>query len=626
MRKNYLFTVLAISLFTYSFAQKADSIAQKNDSVATIKLAEYNTRLAVIEQERVQDSLERLELEKELSSLKTTDNLKKDELQKKLKQLNSREKERHAEKKKQIDALRSKVKGHPVTGFFNDTLFLIYANQGSFSAHERAEAVTRRIEVLGDNYLFESDSLKTHETDNSVNIIYKDVILISLSETDAIWNNVSRHELADSLKKIISDEINRYRDETSFKTLAIEIGWALLVLVLLALFIYFSGKLFRWTALKIEQQKGKWLNGIKFKNYDFMDSERQVRVLLLLNRLAKWLFIIILIYIALPILFGIFPWTQNFAETLFSYILTPVKKVAFGIWDYMPNLVTIIVLIIIFRYILKFLRFLKEEVENRKLNIDGFYPDWANPTFQILRVLILAFLLIVIFPYLPGSDSPVFKGVSVFLGFLFTFGSMGSLSNIMAGIVLTYMRLFKLNDRVKIGDVVGDVIEKNLLVTRVRTPKNEIISIPNSTVMNSHTINYSSDTPDRGLILHTTVTIGYDAPWKDVQQALIDAALRTDNILKEPKAFVLQTSLDDFYVSYQLNAYTRNANAQATIYSDLHRNIQDTFNEAGIEIMSPHYRAGRDGNTTTIPSNYLDKDYKAPSFNINFSQENKPEK
>src|SRR5690606_20405429 len=204
------------------------------------------------------------------------------------------------------------------------------------------------------------------------------------------------------------------------------------------------------------------------------------------------------------------------------------KKVAFGVWDYMPNLITIIVLIIIFRYILRFARFLKNEIARGNLHIDGFYPDWANPTYQIVRVLILAFLLIVIFPYLPGSDSEIFKGVSVFLGFLFTFGSMGSLSNIIAGIVLTYMRLFKINDRVKIGEVVGDVIEKSLLVTRIRTIKNEIISIPNSTVMSSHTINYSSDTISKGLILHTTVTIGYDVPWKDIQQALLDAADRTE--------------------------------------------------------------------------------------------------
>ena len=211
--------------------------------------------------------------------------------------------------------------------------------------------------------------------------------------------------------------------------------------------------------------------------------------------------------------------------------------------------------------------------------------------------------------------------VSVFLGFLFTFGSAGSLSNIVAGLVLTYMRLFKIGDRVKIGDVTGDIIEKSLLVTRIRTIKNEIISIPNSTVMSSHAINYSSDAPSNGLIIHTTVTIGYDVPWRDMHQALIDAALKTDLVLPEPVPFVLQTSLDDFFVSYQVNAYVREANKQAKIYSDLHQNIQDVCNERGIEIMSPHYRAQRDGNKTAIPDDYLGKDYQAPDFNINIKKQ-----
>jgi small-conductance mechanosensitive channel len=178
------------------------------------------------------------------------------------------------------------------------------------------------------------------------------------------------------------------------------------------------------------------------------------------------------------------------------------------------------------------------------------------------------------------------------------------------------MRLFTIGDRVKIGDVSGDVIEKSVLVTRIRTPFNEIISIPNSTVMNSHTINYSSDAQEKGLIIHSTVTIGYDVPWQDVHTALIDAALRTELVLKEPSPFVFQTSLDDFYVAYEIHAHVREANRQGLIYSVLHQNIQDVFNERGIEIMSPHYRAARDGNETTIPSGYRPKDYKAPSFNV----------
>jgi len=330
-----------------------------------------------------------------------------------------------------------------------------------------------------------------------------------------------------------------------------------------------------------------------------------------------------LLYISLPVLFGIFPWSKNFANTLFGYILNPAKRIALGVWNYIPNLITIIVIVFIFRYALRGVRFLKYEIERGNLKVPGFYPDWANPTYQIIKTIIYAFMAIVIFPYLPGSDSPVFQGVSVFLGVLFTFGSSGSLSNVVAGLVLTYMRLFRIGDRVQLGDVVGDVIEKSLLVTRIRTIKNEIISIPNSTVMGSHTINFSSDVTENGLIMHTTVTIGYDVPWKKMHQALLNAAERTELLLKEPKPFVLQTSLDDFYVSYQINAYTKEPNKQANIYSQLHANIQDCCNESGIEILSPHYRSARDGNATSIPVDYLDKNYKAPSFNVNINKDEK---
>ncbi len=617
------FTCLVLMLAAPVIFAQTDSAGPKNDSLNTVKLEQYNQRIKEIESQRIADSIKKAELEEQIKSLKTTDNLKKEELQKQLQELNDKETQRLAQKKAQIDSLKLTAKGFPVAGFFEDTLFLIYSKLGSFSAGERSEAISKRVKNLSDNFRFSTDSLKVVEAETTVDILFNEGIIMSISENDALWNNTSKKELAESYKKIIGTAVQEYINATSFSTLAKEIGLALLVIIIIVFTIKYIGRASRWMAKKIQAQEGKRIKGVKVKNYILFDAKRQVNVLLNVNTALKWFFILLVIYIALPILFGIFPWTKNFAGTLFGYILNPVKIIAKGFWDYLPKLITIIVIIFVFRYALKGIRFLKSEIEKGNLKIPGFYPDWANPTFQIVRVLVFAFMVIVIFPYLPGSESPVFRGVSVFLGFLFTFGSAGSLSNIIAGLVLTYMRLFVIGDRVKIGDVVGDVIEKSLLVTRVRTIKNEIISIPNSTVMNSHTINYSSDAVDKGLIMHTTVTIGYDVPWKPMHQALLDAADRTDMLLKEPMPFVLQTSLDDFYVSYQINAYTKEPNKQAVIYSQLHQNIQDCCNEAGIEILSPHYRAMRDGNMVTIPVDYLPKDYKAPSFNVNQTKDDK---
>ena len=610
-----LFAILSSSL-GYS---QSDSI-RKNDSINARVLKEYRLQQISNSKELKIDSIKKSQLEQELLSLKTTDNLKKEELLKQLEELKNVEKNRLATKKAQIAAIRGSAKGYPVIGAFSDTLFLVYNRLGSFSAKERADAVTNRLTTLEGDYNFNPKSLKVITAETTTDIVSGETILLSVSENDAIWNDTTAVGLAENYKAVITANFEKHKQATSFPTLMKEIGLALLVILFFSALIYFTGKLFKWTASKIESSEEKTIKEIKLKNYTLFDARRQVNALLTANKILKWFLILLLIYIALPILFGIFPWTKNFAEVLFGYILNPLRKITSGIWNYLPNLITIIVIIIFFRYVMKGIHFLKDEIANENLKFPGFYPDWANPTFQIIRVLVYAFMLIVIFPYLPGSDSPIFRGVSVFLGFLFTFGSAGSLSNVIAGLVLTYMRLFKIGDRVKIGDVFGDVIEKSLLVTRVRTAHNEIISIPNSTVMSSHTINYSSDAVEKGLILHTTVTIGYDVPWEKVHNALLQAADRTEFILKEPKPFVFQNSLEDFYVGYEINGYTKNANQQGSIYSDLHTNIQDCFNEAGIEIMSPHYRAGRDGSQTTIPESYLPKDYKAPPFNFNITK------
>ncbi len=616
-------TLLVIVFWITVGLGQQETLSGQKDSVNIAQLETYNKRFSEIEQQRLTDSIRKNELEQQINALKTTDNLKKEELQAQLAALNEKETRRLAQKKAKIDSLKNTTKGFPVFGFFNDTLFSLYSKLGSFSPKERAAVISDRIKKLPDNFDFGPNSLKTEEVETSIDIVLGERIIMSVTETDALWNDQTKTELAEEYQTIITNAVLKYKEETSFSTLAKQIGLAALVLMVIILLIFYISKFFKWSAQKIQLQENDKIQGIKIKNYVLFDAKRQVNALLFVNKLLKWFVVLIAVYIALPILFGLFPWTEHFADTLFGYILNPLKNILISFWNYLPDLVTIIVIVVVFRYVLKGISFLKDEIARGNLTLTGFYPDWAAPTYQIIRILVIAFMFVVIFPYLPGSESPIFKGVSVFLGFLFTFGSAGSLSNIIAGLVLTYMRLFTIGDRVKIGEVTGDVIEKSSLVTRVRTIKNEIISIPNSTVMNSHTINYSSDAPAKGLIIHTTVTIGYDVPWKDMYATLIDAALRTDLILKEPQPFVLQTSLEDFYVAYQINAYVREANKQAKIYSDLHQNIQDVCNERGIEILSPHYRAARDGNSSTIPSDYLPKDYEAPGFNVNTKSKDK---
>ncbi len=613
--------MLMLSCSIASYGQ-TDSIVQKNDSINNIALHEYNQKLAKVEQQRIADSIKKIELESQLLKLKTTDNLQKEELLQQLKSIEENEKSRIEDKKRHIDSLRNTAKGYPVFGVMKDTLFLVYSKIGASTPKERAINISRKIDKLYEDDFFKTDSILVVKSENTYDIVYGEIILMSISENDAIWYGRSMHELAQSFKESIKNSIVKAKNENSWLKIIVRIGLVLLVIAIAWGLIWLIGRGYSRLLLFINSKKEKWLKDLSYKDYTFLTAEQEMQVILFLVKIFRWFVYAILLYITLPIIFSIFPFSRDWADALFQLIWSPFKGVLIAVWEYLPNLFSILVIYFVMKYVIRFVRYIFHEIEAEKLKISGFHADWAMPTYSIVKFLLYAFMFVLIFPYLPGSDSNIFKGVSVFIGVLFSLGSSSAIANMVAGLVITYMRPFKIGDRIKIGDVTGDVVEKTLLVTRVRTIKNEVITIPNSSVLNGNTTNYSVEAMEKGLIIHTTVTIGYDVPWKNMHKALIDAALRIDSILDEPKPFVLQTSLDDFYVSYQINAYTREAGKQALIYSNLHQNIQDVCNEMGIEILSPHYRAARDGNMTTIPADYLPKDYKSPSFNVKVETSN----
>lgn len=509
-----------------------------------------------------------------------------------------------------------KQRGYPVSPF-KDTLFYVYNKVGSFSAENRAKAITEKIRKLYEDSFFEKDSISIAPSDISQDIIYKnDFVIMSVLEIDAKAENQTALYIAKRNLNLIKRAVI-YQNE-NYSMLPKRFGYTALLVLIIGIVLYFVGKIFNRIKLYLLKNNDRYFKGFNYNTVKILSPQKQQSLLMRFYGFIKAITMILIVYLSLPLLFSIFPATEAYTTTLLRWILTPAKLALMGFVDFLPSLVTIIVIIFIFKYTIKVIRFFFDEIKRENIKIDGFYSDWAMPTFNIIRFLMLAFMLVVIFPYLPGSDSPIFKGVSVFVGILFSLGSSNAIANMVAGLVITYMRPFKIGDFIKIGDVSGEVVEKTALVTRIRTPKFEDITIPNATVLSSTSTNYSANTKqaNNGLLIHTTVTIGYDVPWKDIYAALIDAALKTELVEKEPQPFVLQTSLDDFYVSYQINVYTKEPTKQPRIYSSLHQNIQDSFNLAGIEIMSPHYSALRDGNTTTIPPNYLNDDYDSPSFKI----------
>lgn len=509
-----------------------------------------------------------------------------------------------AKQRLRIDSLRRMTPGVPVV-VEGDTLYYLFAKRGGHTPQQRAEMNAAAITELGKQFNLQPDSVYTESSDIVTDLMYGNKVLASFIDQDGLWEGCSRDQLAAAKRKVIVDKLKVMKDEHSLWQLGKRILYFILVIVGQFLLFKLTIWLFNKLKARIQRLKDTKLKPISIQDYELLDTQKQVNLLVFLASLLRYAVMLLQLILTVPLLFAIFPQTKDLAYKLFSYIWDPIKSIFLGIVEYIPNLFTIFVIWLAVKYLVRLVHYLASEIQSERLKIGGFYADWAMPTFHIVRFLLYAFMIAMIYPYLPGSKSGVFQGISVFVGLIVSLGSSTVIGNIIAGLVITYMRPFKLGDRIKLNDTTGNVIEKTPLVTRIRTPKNEVVTIPNAFIMSSHTVNFSQSARDYGLIIHSEVSVGYDIPWRKTHQLLVEAALNTPGVVDDPRPFVLETSLQDYYPVYQVNAYIKDANQLAQVYSDLHQNIQDRFNEEGIEIMSPHYIATRDGSETTIPKDDL---------------------
>ena len=579
---------------TINSLQETDTTTCQNNITAINLIRQATT-------ESIADSLKKAILQEQLQSLQQTDAKQKKLIESRLQKMEREDSTRLATLRQRIDSLKQHAHAAPVL-LGKDTVCLIYTHVGSFTPDERAAKISAQLVKVAKMFSMEKDSLLIQEEEHSSDIVFNDKVIMGVSDMDALWQGVDRKTLTRQYQQHFKTSIDTYQKNTSLFNIMKRIGLCLLVILFQYLLVKGVNYLFLHIIdRKIKARKDEWFTGIRVRSYEVLDSGKQINIILFFSKITRYFVNLLQFYITIPILFSIFPPTQRLAETLFGWILTPVSSILKSFVDYLPKLFMVIIIVIITRYVVRFARYIMKEIESGSLVIPGFYPDWSKATFNLLRLFLYAFMLVMIFPLLPSSDTEIFKGVSVFIGVIFSLGSSSIIANVVAGMVITYMRPFKISDYIKIGDLTGRVIEKSPFVTRIQTHKNEIITVPNSTILSSSVVNYSSSASQNGLILHTSVTIGYDAPWREVHVILTKAATKTSHVLEEPAPFVLQTALNDFYVCYELCAYTKDDDKQAQIYSELHQNIQDCFNEAGIEIMSPHYRAVRDGSQSTIP-------------------------
>ena len=487
-----------------------------------------------------------------------------------------------------------------------DTLMTLYIPTGSLAPNERAALYNTRVAQAAKTFSAAYDSLTIIDNGLSVDIVFGETALINVTDMDAYWVGVGKDSLARAERERLLVAFAAYEKNLGLLNLLRMVGLSLAVVaVLVALFKFVGYSFHRIIDRKIVEKRDVWFKGIRLRNIEILTSAKMVSTALFVSKIIRYSIYAVLLYTALPMIFAIFPATRHLAGVLFSWIATPLVSMGEGFVAYLPKLLRIVIIILIMRYTLKFFRYLALEIETGRLVIPKFYPDWAHATYNLLRLFIYAFTIVLVFPLLPESESSVFKGVSVFIGVLFSIGSSSVISNMVAGMVITYMRSFSIGDRIKVGDVFGDVVEKTLFVVRVQTVKKEIITVPNSTILSSNVINYSIAAHEKGVILAQDVSVGYDVTWQRASKLLIEAGLKTEHVLADPPPFVLAKNLGDNAAVYQLNVYTKKPELQATIYSEMNRHILDILQRDGIEMIVPIYEARRDGSKSTIAEEYV---------------------
>jgi len=492
-------------------------------------------------------------------------------------------------------------------------ILLVYGAVGGLSPDERASNIKHRILDFAKQSDVQVSSVHIEDRGPWTEILAGNGPIMGVSEYDARIAGRPRSDLASEYAEIIRRTVTSYRQVHTWDNVVRAWIYTAIASAGLFLSLLLLVRLRRMLRSRIQ----RWTEAHDVRRTVFSRSLQYLgRSSLAIARLLFWVLLIALLNGYVTLVLSFYPATRYNSKRIIDWIFSQIAALASAVAAYLPNLLVVAAICLMAYYLIRLDGYIFAEIREGRLRPKSFYPEWAEPTAKLVRLLILVVTAIVAFPYLPASDSPAFRGISVFLGVLLSLGSTSAVAHGVAGTILTYMRSFSVGDFVKIGDTLGVVIERNLLVTRIRTQKQEVVTIPNGSVLGGVVVNYSAEARNNGVVFHTKVSIGYNAPWKEVHDLLVAAALSTKDVLKDPHPFVLQSSLDDFYVSYELNAFTTHPQNMQLIYSDLHRNIQDKFNESGIEINSPHYVSIRDGNRIAVPDQYIAKDYQEPGFHI----------
>ena len=468
------------------------------------------------------------------------------------------------------------------------TLFQV-RGVAAYPAERRAAEIAARIRALGATRGISPDSLKILETPLATLLVAGDLRILGVTYADAQLEGVTPPLLAEVYRRRVVEAVVRFRHDREPGYLSRQAAYALAATVAFALFVSLGRRAWRLLRARLADRYRARVHDVQIKSVEIVRGEQLWYAAQRGMGALGVLLAIIATYVYLHYVLRLFPWSRGLGNGLGSMVVRPVQGFATSVVNFLPDLVVLILLVLLARFAIRFIGVFFKRVGRGDIQLEHFDPEWALPAERILRFAVVVFALIIAYPYIPGSGSEAFKGIGLILGLMFSLGSPSVIGNLVAGMSLAVRKAFRVGDRVKIGDNLGFVTQVRLLTTYMRSMKNEEIVIPNSIILNTEVINYSTLAKSPGVIIHTNVGIGYETPWRQVEAMLLEAARRTPGVLEKPEPYVLQQKLGDFAVDYEINAYTQDAPRLGIVYSDLHRNILDIFNEFGVQIMTPAY-------------------------------------
>jgi small-conductance mechanosensitive channel len=468
------------------------------------------------------------------------------------------------------------------------TLFRVRGSSG-YPAEERARRIAERIVEVARVPSIAPEAVRAEPSEGLFNVTAGDRVLLVVTAADARVEAIEQAVVARIYVDRIQRAVRAYREARRPAVLVDGARRAAAATAVFAVALVVMAVAHRRLRARVARRYQQRVQSVQFQSFEIVRAQRIWDAFETVMRLVRLATVAVLAYFWLHFVLSSFPVTRPLAVRLLSLVLEPLSLLGGGLLAHLPNLVFLLVLYFVTRWLLGLLRLFFDAVGKGRVELSGFEPEWALPTYRILRVVAVGLALVVAYPYIPGSQSAAFQGISIFLGLMFSLGSSSFIANSIAGYSMTYRRAFRIGDRIRVGDTFGDVTEIRLQVTHLRSPKNEEIVVPNSTLLTSSVVNYSALARSQGLILHTTVGIGYETPWRQVEAMLLLAAERTEGLSREPAPFVLQKSLGDFCVVYELNVYCHAPTEMMQQYTRLHRSILDVFNEYGVQIMTPAY-------------------------------------